>query len=36
MTVDETVALVVHGKNGHLEDNKWVQKSDRMRNIGVI
>ena len=36
MTVDEVVALVGHGENGHLEDNKWVQKSDRMRNIGVI
>jgi hypothetical protein len=36
MTVDETVALVSHGKNGHLEDNKWGQKSDRMGITGVI
>jgi len=36
MTVEETVALVSHGENGHLENNKWVQKSDRMGNIGVI
>lgn len=36
MTVNDTVALVSHGENSHLEDDKWVQKSDRMRNIGVI
>jgi hypothetical protein len=36
MTVDETVVLASHGENGHLEDNKWVQKSDRMGNSGVI
>jgi hypothetical protein len=36
MTLDETVALMSHSENGQLEDNKWVQKSDRIRNIGVI